>query len=122
MVIKEFKFVLHCCFRMKDLGELRHYLGIDLARSSKGIHICQRKYVLELLSKVGLSAAKPTKTPMEVNRKLTSSEYDKQFKINQLDNLLNDVTSYKWLIRKLFYLTFTCPDISYAVQHLSQFL
>lgn len=40
-------------FKMKDLGELKFFLGIVFARSKKGIAMSQRKYALELISEVG---------------------------------------------------------------------
>lgn len=43
---------------MKDLGELKFFLGIKVARSQEGIVMIQRKYALELIVKDGLSAAK----------------------------------------------------------------
>ncbi|KAH0706956.1 hypothetical protein KY289_012032 [Solanum tuberosum] len=61
---------------MKDLGELKYFLGIEFARSKEGILMHQRKYVLELISEVDLGAAKPAMTPMDANIKLTSKEYD----------------------------------------------
>ncbi|XP_070036612.1 uncharacterized mitochondrial protein AtMg00810-like [Nicotiana tomentosiformis] len=64
-------------FKMKDLGELKFFLGIEFARSSEGIMMCQRKYTLELVSESGLGGAKPVGTPLELNKKLTSEEYDK---------------------------------------------
>ncbi|XP_016729503.1 secreted RxLR effector protein 161-like [Gossypium hirsutum] len=43
---------------------------MEIARSKVGISISQRKYVLDLLSKVGLLGCKPVETPMEPNLKL----------------------------------------------------
>ncbi|XP_049386270.1 uncharacterized mitochondrial protein AtMg00810-like, partial [Solanum stenotomum] len=120
--INRAKLELHKNFKMKDLGELRYFLGIEIARSSEGILISQRKYALEMISETGLSGSKPKWTPMEQNMKLTSSEYDLKFSEKSEDVLLEDRSVYQRLVGKLLYLTVTRPDISYAVQSLSQFM
>ncbi|WMV58292.1 hypothetical protein MTR67_051677 [Solanum verrucosum] len=61
---------------MKGLGELKYFLGIEFARSGHGILMHQRKYALELISELGLSAAKPSKTPIDNSIKITTIEYD----------------------------------------------
>ena len=80
-LIQEAKEILHHNFKMKDLGELRYFLGIEFARSKGGIMMNQRRYALELVSECGLAGAKQTTTPLEQNKKLTSLEYDTQFNI-----------------------------------------
>lgn len=66
-------------FKMKDLGELRYFLGIEFARSSKGIIMHQRKYAVALIFETWLGNLKQVVTPIDNNKKLTSKQYDEQF-------------------------------------------
>jgi len=112
-------------FKMKDLGELKFFLGIEFARSKEGYVMSQRKYALELISEMGLSGAKPVSTPLDPNLKLTSIEYDTHVQgsgTTILDRPLKDVGKYQRLVGRLLYLTMTRVDISFAVQTLSQFM
>ncbi|KAG8502943.1 hypothetical protein CXB51_000740 [Gossypium anomalum] len=68
--IERLKEFLSLEFQLKNLGNLRYFLGMEIARSKAGISISQRKYVLDLLFKVGLFGCKPAETPMEPNLKL----------------------------------------------------
>jgi hypothetical protein len=43
-------------FEMKDLGDLKYFLGIEVSRSNKGIFLSQRKYALDLLQETGMLA------------------------------------------------------------------
>lgn len=43
------KFVLHQTFQIKSLGQLKYFLGFEVAHSSQGITLCQRKYCLDIL-------------------------------------------------------------------------
>ena len=54
-------------FEMKDLGELKYFLGIEVARGREGIYLCQRKYILDLLTETGMLDCKPIDTPIEQN-------------------------------------------------------
>ena len=57
-------------FKIKDLGNLRYFLGFEVAISRKGIFICQKKYVLDLLKEIGMLGCKAVETPIEVNHKV----------------------------------------------------
>jgi len=42
--IVKFKSYLNECFHMKDLGVLKYFLSVGIARNSEGIFLCQRRY------------------------------------------------------------------------------
>jgi Reverse transcriptase (RNA-dependent DNA polymerase) len=58
-------------FEMKYLDELRYFLGIEIARSKKGVVLSQQKYVLDLLSDTGMLGCRPVNTPIDPNHKLS---------------------------------------------------
>ncbi|PRQ43270.1 putative RNA-directed DNA polymerase [Rosa chinensis] len=99
-------------FEMKDLGELKYFLGIEVARGREGIYLCQRKYVLDLLTETGLLDCRPIDTPIEQNHCL--AEYP--------DQVPTDRACYQRLVGRLIYLAHTRPDIAYAVSVVSQFM
>ncbi|XP_050255160.1 uncharacterized mitochondrial protein AtMg00810-like [Quercus robur] len=68
--VDQFKVLLDQKFKLKDLGDLKYFLGLEVSRTVKGIALCQRKYALELLSDAELLGCKPSRIPMEQNLKL----------------------------------------------------
>ena len=41
-------------FEMKNLEDLKYFLGMEVARSSRGIFLSQHKYVPDLLKEIGM--------------------------------------------------------------------
>ncbi|KAI3697749.1 hypothetical protein L6452_30846 [Arctium lappa] len=68
--INKLKAYLSLEFEMKDLGPLKYFLGMEVAKSREGIYVSQRKYVLDLLKETGMMGCNPADTPMEFNKKL----------------------------------------------------
>lgn len=121
-MVVELKGILHLNFKMNDLGHLKYFLGIEVIHSKEGIVVHQKKYALELIADLGPGGARCASTPLEQNAKYTTANYDKQVHGNTIDRMLEDVTVYQRLIGRLLYLTHTRLDITFAVQHLSQFM
>lgn len=99
-------------FEMKNLGGLKYFLGAKVARSSQGLFLSQRKYVLDLLSKVGMIGCKPADTPIVQNHNLGVFP----------DQVPTNKERYQRLVGKLIYLSHTRPDIAYAVSIVSKFM
>ncbi|RVW86922.1 Retrovirus-related Pol polyprotein from transposon TNT 1-94 [Vitis vinifera] len=110
--IQKLKQHLFTHFQTKDLGKLKYFLGIEIAQSSSGVVLSQRKYALDILEETGMLDCKPVDTPMDPNVKLVPGQGEP----------LGDPGRYRRLVGKLNYLTITRPDISFPVSVVSQFL
>ena len=110
--IVELKAHLNKDFQTKDLGHLRDFLGIEVARSKYGVSLSQRKYLTYLLSESGMLGARPAETPMDSNVKFEAEQGE----------LCSAPGRYRRLVGKLIYLTVTRPDIAFAVGVVSQFM
>ena len=56
-------------FEIKDLGPLRYFLGMEVAKSRKGTVVSQRKYTLDLLKEISMLSNKLANIPMDQNKK-----------------------------------------------------
>jgi Reverse transcriptase (RNA-dependent DNA polymerase) len=109
--IKTLKRHLSLEFDIKDLGNLKYFLGVEIARSHKGLFFSQRKYILDLLRETGKLGTKPANIPMDFSQKSTTD-----------NEPLEDIGMFQRLVGKLIHLTITRPDIAYAVSCVSQFM
>ncbi|GKF51068.1 ribonuclease H-like domain-containing protein, partial [Tanacetum coccineum] len=96
---------LHQEFSMTDLGPLNYFLGIYVTRDSFGLFLSQKKYAIEILERAHMVNCNPSRTPVDTESKLGGD-----------GDPVSDLTLYRSLTGSLQYLTFTRPDISYAVQ------
>ncbi|GJZ35838.1 ribonuclease H-like domain-containing protein [Tanacetum coccineum] len=96
---------LHQEFSMTDLGSLNYFLGISVTRDSSGMFLSQKKYAVEILERASMVNCNPSRTPV-----------DTESKLGDTGDVVSDPTLYRRLAGSLQYLTFTRPDISYAVQ------
>nr|CAN83808.1 hypothetical protein VITISV_026963 [Vitis vinifera] len=99
-------------FEIKDLGQLRYFLGMEVGRTKEGIVVTQRKYVLDLLQETGMLGCKPVDTPMDPIGKIDKDN----------DNHPTDKDRYQRLVGKLIYLTHTRPDIGFAMSMVSRYM
>ena len=92
-------------FEMSIIGELTHFLGLQIHQQDLGIFLSQPKYAKNLVKNFGLESASSVKTPISANVKLTVDLLGKSV----------DSSLYRSMISSLLYLTANKPDISYSV-------
>jgi hypothetical protein len=97
-------------FPIKDLGSLSFFLGIQVTRDSAGLHLCQSKYITDILSRTQMSGAKPAKSPCPSGSKLSRLDGE----------ALLDPYEYRSVVGALQYCTLTRPDIAFSVNQLCQ--
>lgn len=99
-------------FALQDLGSLSYFLGIELVHKDSDILLSQKKYILELLQRANLSHAKPVSSPITTTANLYLGD----------SALFDDPVKYRQLVGALQYVTLSCPDITYAVNKVCQFM
>ncbi|XP_019267501.1 PREDICTED: uncharacterized protein LOC109244809 [Nicotiana attenuata] len=110
--IADLKAFLDQKFRIKYLGSVHYFLGLEVSLVEGGYVVHQHKYTKDILSEFHYQDAKPVTTPPDPQNKLHIDSGDP----------ISDPSIYRLLIGKLNFLQHTRPDISFSVQHLSQFL
>ncbi|XP_019159666.1 PREDICTED: uncharacterized protein LOC109156266 [Ipomoea nil] len=99
-------------FKIRDLGTPGFFLGIETVSSGDGMVLSQRRYMVNVLSRDGMTDCKPLAThASSVTQPVTPS-----------DQPFENPTQYRRIVGALQYLTITRPDLSYAVNRLCQFM
>jgi len=91
---------------------LHYFLGVEVIPVKQGLFLSQNHYIHDLLSQLNMTGAKTVHTPMSVSAKLLLED----------GSAGCDTTEYRHTIGSLQYLSLTCPDLGFAVNHLAQFM
>ncbi|KAM1316340.1 hypothetical protein ACFX2F_019989 [Malus domestica] len=100
-------------FELNDMGILSYFLGLQIEYKENGdIFINQSKYARDFINKAGINGCKPTAALCKPHTWLLVIE----------GNVLEDPSTYRSLVGALQYLTFTRPDLSFAVNVACQYM
>jgi len=102
-------------FEMKDLGLVKHFLGMRITRdpSNGSISIDQTAYIRSILERFGMEASKPVSTPLATGSRLVKATDD--------DSNI-DLKLYQGIVGSIMYgMLCTRPDNAFGIQQLSQF-
>ncbi|GJR89556.1 retrovirus-related pol polyprotein from transposon TNT 1-94 [Tanacetum coccineum] len=100
---KQFAKLMTKKYEMRMMGELTYFLGFQIIQDSRGISICQEKYVKDLLKTYDLADCASVKCPMLPPNNLGPDESG--VSVNE--------TLFKGVIGSLMYLTASIPDIQF---------
>ncbi|RLN29889.1 hypothetical protein C2845_PM05G00250 [Panicum miliaceum] len=75
-------------FQMKELGELKYFLGLEVERTKKGLFLGQQKYAKDLLQRYEMLDCKPISTPMDANVRLQEDEQSKKHHLDAVKRIL----------------------------------
>lgn len=108
-------------FDMKDLGEARYLLGMNITRNRKTgkVWLNQTTYIHRILQKFGMNECKPVSTPFDLSNKLS----DKMKPRDSEESAEMDKIPYREAIGSLLYASQgTRPDITFIVNYLSRYM
>ena len=117
--IQEVKDGLSSQFKMKDLGEAKFLLGIEIRRQPNGdVFLVQERYARDVVKRFNMEGCKSVSTPLELGSQLDSSHQPiSDGEKGEMENI-----PYRSAIGSLMYLaTCTRPDLAAAVSELSKF-
>ena len=119
--VMELKALLGKEFDMKDLGDTKKILGMEIHRDrgSRKLWLSQQSYVEKVLDKFGMSSAKRVSTPLANHFKLSLDQCPK------LDREIEDMAKvpYASAVGCLMYaMVCTRPDLAQAVSQVSKFM
>jgi hypothetical protein len=97
-------------FKMKDLGKVRRFLGIEV---DEDYNICQKDYITQILQRFRLQKARPALSPMDPDVRLDNPHCEDKPANRRL---------YQSMVGSLMYASLgTRPDLAYCVTTLSRY-
>ena len=119
---ERFKNQMRDVWTISDLGAVRFVVGIAVTwdQPNHTVMLSQTALIDKIVSQFGQKNASPAPVPMDPGLKLRRADYKKltHEELEQISKL-----PYRSLVGCLLYLSIgTCPDITYSIQQLSQFL
>jgi hypothetical protein len=97
---------------MMDLGDLHHFLGINVHHNASKLFLLQQQYAIEILDRANMLHFNPLPTPVDSRSKLSATD----------GKTFSDPSLYRSLAGAHQYLTLTRPDIAYAAQQICLFM
>ena len=117
VLMTEIKNALKDRFKMKDLGPISWFLGIQFKQTQSGISMDQSYYLLGVLERFQMSDCKPRSTPCEPKFDVGDENLISD------DNSKDDIRRYREIIGSLVYaMSCTRPNLAWIVTRLSQHL
>lgn len=135
--IAKTKYLLNQKYRMKDLGQVRQFLGLEIGFGDGWVSLKQSRFIATVLERFGMSKCNGVSTPMEPRAQLrtalrsctgssgvSSSSSQQSIGEAALPSLLSseDQRRYQGIVGSLMYLAVASrPDLAFTVSILSKF-
>eukprot|EP00253_Pinus_taeda_P024229 PITA_24229 len=101
-------------FKMKDLGLIHYFLGLEVWQKLGEVFLSQGKYVVKILERFGMVDCKLVTTPTELNFKKLCRSF--------VGPALGNAYEFRQLIGALMFLVNSRSDICFVVNMLSQYM
>ena len=62
------------CFKIRDLGELKSFVGTQIMRSHNAVHIHQKEYIIQILGRLGFTNGRSVRTPLDLKLVIAPQE------------------------------------------------
>uniref|UniRef100_A0A1S4BTB7 Uncharacterized mitochondrial protein AtMg00810-like n=1 Tax=Nicotiana tabacum TaxID=4097 RepID=A0A1S4BTB7_TOBAC len=110
--IQHIKGFLNSELKVKNLGDIHYFVRTEILREREYFIVSQRRFTLDMLHEFDVSHLSRVNSPLDPSSKLKGHD----------GHPLQNPTIFRHLVGKLNYLTNTCPDLSFAVLTLSQYI